>query len=95
MSYHQFTNTYGEIYGSFQTLHLDRFDAQDAGLLSLDPTSSTKWSTIDYGQAVECDPTTFEGWYWQAGWPGCIPDGDLMGPFPTEADAINDANLCA
>lgn len=32
------------------------------------------------------------GWYWQACFPGCLPDGDPQGPFPTSEDAINDAN---
>jgi hypothetical protein len=32
-----------------------------------------------------------EGWYWQACFPGCLPDGDPMGPFDTEAEAIADA----
>lgn len=28
------------------------------------------------------------GWYWWACWPGCIPDGDPMGPYATEQEAI-------
>lgn len=32
------------------------------------------------------------GWYWQACYPGCLPDGDPAGPFETEQDAIDDAN---
>ena len=32
------------------------------------------------------------GWYWHACQPGCMPDGDLSGPFETEAEAIADAN---
>jgi hypothetical protein len=31
------------------------------------------------------------GWYWQPCFPGCLPDGDPIGPFPTEAEAIADA----
>ena len=31
-----------------------------------------------------------EGWYWWACQPGCLPDGDPMGPFDTEDDAIFD-----
>lgn len=30
------------------------------------------------------------GWYWWYAFPGCLPDGDLHGPFPTEAQAIQD-----
>mgnify|MGYP003678890411 CR=1 FL=1 len=31
------------------------------------------------------------GWYWWSCLPGCLPDSDPMGPFPTEADALADA----
>ena len=31
------------------------------------------------------------GWYWQACFPGCLPDGDPVGPFETEAEALADA----
>lgn len=31
------------------------------------------------------------GWYWQACFPGCLPDGDPIGPFATEAEALADA----
>lgn len=32
-----------------------------------------------------------EGWYWWACFPGCLPDGDPIGPFDTEAKALADA----
>jgi|6_EtaG_2_1085325.scaffolds.fasta_scaffold00212_30 hypothetical protein len=32
------------------------------------------------------------GWYWQAEFPGCLPDGDRMGPFETREAAEQDAN---
>ena len=31
------------------------------------------------------------GWYWRAGFPGCLPDGDPIGRFATEDEAIYDA----
>jgi hypothetical protein len=31
------------------------------------------------------------GWYWQACFPGCLPDGDPVGPYKTERDAQDDA----
>jgi hypothetical protein len=31
------------------------------------------------------------GWYWWPCFPGCLPDGDPIGPFDTEAAAITDA----
>ena len=31
------------------------------------------------------------GWFWWACFPGCMPDGELNGPFDTGALAIDDA----
>ena len=31
------------------------------------------------------------GWYWHACQPGCLPEGDLSGPFDSEQEAIIDA----
>lgn len=36
----------------------------------------------------ECPGT---GWYWWACFPGCLPDSDPCGPFPTKAEALADA----
>jgi hypothetical protein len=33
-----------------------------------------------------------KGWYWQACFPGCLPDGEPSGPFKTEDEALADAN---
>lgn len=32
-----------------------------------------------------------EGWYWHACYPGCLPDGEPNGPFPTAEGAYLDA----
>ena len=32
-----------------------------------------------------------KGYYWQACFPGCLPDGEPIGPFETEQAAIKDA----
>lgn len=31
------------------------------------------------------------GWYWATCWPGCLPDGDPLGPFDSRSDALADA----
>lgn len=31
------------------------------------------------------------GWFWAAGFPGCLWDGDPRGPFATSAAAFDDA----
>ncbi len=36
-----------------------------------------------------------DGWYWWTCFPGCLPDGDPVGPFKTEQEAFEDAQqLC-
>jgi len=31
------------------------------------------------------------GWYWQPCFPGCLPDGEPVGPFDTYEEALADA----
>lgn len=40
---------------------------------------------------MESFSDAFPGWYWRACFPGCLPDGDPVGPFGTELLAIEDA----
>lgn len=35
------------------------------------------------------------GFYWWACFPGCLPDGEPMGPFDTAEDAVEDAQAAA
>ena len=96
VSYYSFTNEYGETYGSCEVFRWDRFDCMEAGLIERDPESPTGWVSFDFGMGgtlrIEANPADWEGWYWQACFPGCLPDGDPMGPFETESDAMSDAN---
>ena len=32
-----------------------------------------------------------DGWYWSAGFPGCLHDGDWSGPFTSSQEAFQDA----
>lgn len=32
-----------------------------------------------------------DGWYWQPGFPGCIPDAEPVGPFDTAKEAYANA----
>lgn len=36
-------------------------------------------------------PPAPAGWYWAAGFPGCLWDGDPQGPFESEEEAIMNA----
>ena len=33
------------------------------------------------------------GWYWQACYPGCLPDSEPVGPFQSEKECIADAEV--
>ena len=68
-----------------------------------DPHALPDVETFHVTSAAECplcqEGTTIgqhvmddhNGWYWWACLPGCLPDGEPMGPFATERDAIADA----
>ena len=97
MSYYQFTNSYGETFGSCEVFQWDRFNCAEAGLIEQDPTSDTGWVSFDFAMGgtyrEDTDPSLWEGWYWQACFPGCLPEGDPIGPFPTEAACLEAANV--
>lgn len=46
-----------------------------------------------YGECIADDEGNClgTGWYWQACFPVCLPDGEPVGPFDTEAEALADA----
>lgn len=46
---------------------------------------------VYYLEHWNADAEDGQGWYWRPGFPGCLPDGDPIGPFETEAEAIADA----
>jgi hypothetical protein len=41
----------------------------------------------------EAEDSHAPGWYWQACFPGCLPDSDPCGPFQTKAEAMADADV--
>ena len=45
----------------------------------------------DYHDLPEFECIHGKGYYWQACFPGCLPDGDAIGPFDTEKEAIDSA----
>ena len=62
-----------------------KFDAQDGWGESFGSFE------VFYRFPTDCDEKDEEGWYWQPCFPGCLPDGDMNGPFESEIDAINNA----
>jgi hypothetical protein len=51
-----------------------------------------EWDAL--GLPDDTEPADRVGWYWWACFPGCLPDGEPMGPFESEEAAIEDANQC-
>ena len=49
------------------------------------------FETFRYASNSADEPLKIE-WYWQSCFPDCLPDSDAVGPFQTEAEAIEDAN---
>lgn len=48
------------------------------------------------GEMQYDDNSTYPlGWYYWYCFPGCLPDGEAIGPFETEQDAIDDARSMA
>jgi hypothetical protein len=54
------------------------------------PDCETFFADSTYFQDEYGEPQP-AGWYWQACFPGCLPDSDPVGPFETEQEAIDDA----
>ena len=70
-----------------------------------DPSRETIPNSLPDGEVFYCptgylgsidpddssSPPSEAGWYYWACLPGCLPDGDPCGPFPTMADAVEAA----
>lgn len=80
MSYYRFTDHNGNTYGSFEVFRITRQNRKSWG------DGSGFWENeIGERSLILC------GFYWQACSPGCLPDGDPMGPFRSESAAIRNA----
>ena len=81
--YHSFIDENGNEYGSFEVFKPEPFETNTITL--------TTQPMIDlFGETL---PAKYKsGYYWQSCFPGCLPDSDPVGPFDSEAEAINDAN---
>jgi|TARA_R110000751_G_scaffold301470_1_gene414081 hypothetical protein len=76
--YHQFHDTAAKPYGSFEVFWHDgnHMAEQDDDDMPLD-----EWRDAERA-----------GWYWAAGFPGCLYDGDPSGPFAYSRQAHQDAD---
>lgn len=92
--YHSFLDHEGREHGSFELFHLEAEDITELKADFLFQTlgdeerdSNTMEEAIENGDFPYIGP----GWYWAAGFPGCLHDGEPTGPFSTALEAIEDA----
>ena len=78
------------IFDSFQGYH--SFHAEE----TQEPYGSLEvffFDPLPKSACVEEVWETFDpGWYWHACFPGCLPDGEMSGPFGSSRDALEDAD---
>jgi hypothetical protein len=96
MDYYQFIcHETKEEYGSFETIYMDREELLNDEWFKYvdDEERDTYYKLIDpdNGEEVIDNIDDYVGWYWVAGFPGCLWDGTPMGPFFTEERAIQGA----
>jgi len=78
--YHTFTSEAGESYGSFEVFWHN-------GGHMIEPDEGDDMPLDDWR-----DPEP-AGWYWIAGFPGCMPDSETpSGPFSSSREAREDAD---
>lgn len=75
--HHRFVNEDGEEFGSLEIFWANQDD--------LDLTA------LDYEALDDGEEPMSPGWYWWPCFPGCLPDGEAMGPFSSSRDARDDA----
>ena len=96
MAYYSLENENGEACGSYELFYMDREALWRAGILEdvqLNEGGATLWYHCDENDDLRpCDRATYEGYYWWACYPGCLPDSDLNGPYATLDEAHADAN---
>lgn len=92
MAYYQFKDEYSDnVYGSCEVYYMSFNEAISWDIV--EPDGDGGW-IINNGYGKEqVEPQDVEGWYWQACFPGCLPDGEPSGPFKTEEEAMDDANV--
>jgi hypothetical protein len=61
-----------------------------------DPHALPDVEVFYQAETVCVDGETMEfGWYYWPCFPGCVPDGEAIGPFDTESEAVADATMDA
>ena len=94
MTFYPFASDDGSTYGSCEVFLMSTADVRAYWRIhGWDGFAVPSDGGCDPRDCAVDNPADLAGWYWQACFPGCLPDGDPCGPFATEADAIADAEL--
>jgi len=88
------------VHNSFEGFHQFTSEPKDDDLSTRDPYGSFEVffhcpflkMAYDMLQGGDYPESSSPGWYWVACFPGCLPDGEPMGPFATSRDALEDAD---
>lgn len=91
MAYYQFKDDQGNGYGSCEIFYMSFNNAIEWDIV--EPDGDGGWYMNNGYEKLSVEPQDVVGWYWQAGFPGCHADGEPMGPFATEMEAMEDANV--
>jgi hypothetical protein len=68
-----------------------RNPASTAPLHDVDWINGRATEVFYVSEAEACEFGGSIGWYWWRCFPGCLPDGDAFGPFPTSYRAYRHA----
>ena len=91
MAYYQFKSDNGDGYGCCEVFYASINDVKC--YWACGPSDPGRgYANSAFSEPVD-NPADLVGWYWQACYPGCLPDSDPIGPFQSESEAIDDANL--
>jgi len=71
--------------------HCGDFEAPDCDTWADIMCPSCGGAPATVGYVSMADGSMKHGWFWQSCFPGCLPDGDPIGPFATRAEALADA----
>lgn len=77
MSYHHFKDENGNEYGSFEVFYKTEKEIRD------------EWDSV----WINSTAGRLTGWYWWPCFPGCMPDGDPQGPYESEEEATQAAQM--
>lgn len=74
--------------GGYEIFELEAEDFAQAEDGSWMADATRELAPDSFSNLTDC--SSLAGWYWQSCQPGCLPDGDAIGPFATEEEALAD-----